>query len=134
MGRIACGWLMSLYLLQGFAGIGQRAGVQEKAEPEARQAAPSDRPVALTDEQFQQYERWVFGPTGVDGAREHLDATLQWKIRRVDDAFDLTRDQKKKLEVAGQGDIKRFFDGLRKQKEDPLRSRMILGATRTSRG
>ena len=73
----------------------------------------------LTDEQFEQYSQFVFGPDGVDGVREQLRGTLLWKIRRVDDTYGLTLDQKKKLELAGQGNIKRLFDDFRRQKEVP---------------
>jgi hypothetical protein len=130
MWRISSRLLMSAVVLSCFIGRAEPAQAQLEPMLDDRQAALPHDPVPLTDAQFEQYEQWFFGPRGVDGAREQLETTLQWKIRKVDDTFKLTLDQKKKLELAGQCDIKRFFDGLRMQKEDPVRSRLILGLVR----
>jgi len=65
------------------------------------------RPV-WTDEQLQQ---WVFRQYGnAAGARQRLDSLLAMQIVDIDRACRLTDAQKKKLQLAGRGDIKRFFD------------------------
>ena len=107
--------------------IGQLTRAQDIIDAEDSRDVPAGVPVTVTDAQFDRYERFVFGPQGVDGARERLKSTLLWNLGRVDDTYELTAEQKKKLELAGQADIKRFFDGVRLQKGDPVHSRLILG-------
>ncbi len=61
-----------------------------------------------TDENFDQ---WIFqqdrNPTG---ARNRLDSALVVHLEAIDRASQLTDAQRKKLQLAGRGDIKRFFD------------------------
>ena len=60
-----------------------------------------------TDEMFDQ---WVFQQErNVDGARQRLDSLLALRIEEVNRAAQLTDAQKKKLHLAGKGDMKRFF-------------------------
>jgi hypothetical protein len=61
-----------------------------------------------TDEQV---ERIVFQQDGnASGARQRLDSLLAKQIVDIDRACTLTEAQRKKLQLAGRGDIKRFFD------------------------
>ncbi len=65
-----------------------------------------------TDENF---EQWVFNRGGGPGgnaasARKELDRSLLLNIQDIDRVCKLTETQKKKLELAGRGDIKRFYD------------------------
>jgi hypothetical protein len=63
---------------------------------------------ALSDEQI---EAWVFQPHGIAArARDQLVSELALRIVEIDRACDLTYAQKRKLRLAGRGDIKRFFD------------------------
>src|SRR5262249_2381926 len=55
-------------------------------------------------------EQWVFGGQGADGIRKRLEAALAQNVKRFDQKYGLTPVQKKKLELAGGYDIKRFFD------------------------
>src|SRR6516225_3632447 len=60
-----------------------------------------------TDEMFDQ---WVFQQDrNVAGARRRLESQLTLRIDEVDRASQLTDAQKKKLQLAGKGDMKRFF-------------------------
>jgi hypothetical protein len=60
-----------------------------------------------TDEMFDQ---WVFQQDrDAAGARQRLDSLLALRIDEVDRASHLTEDQKQKLQLAGKGDMKRFF-------------------------
>jgi hypothetical protein len=65
-----------------------------------------------TDENF---EQWVFNRGGgpaqnAASARKELDRSLLLNIQDIDRVCKLTEAQKKKLELAGRGDIKRFYD------------------------
>jgi hypothetical protein len=65
-----------------------------------------------TDENFDQ---WVFNRGGgqiqnAASAREELNRSLLLNIQDIDRVCKLTEAQKKKLQLAGRGDIKRFYD------------------------
>jgi hypothetical protein len=47
---------------------------------------------------------------GRDGVRSKLESALALRVDDLERVFGLTASQKKKLEVAGSGDVKRFFD------------------------
>ena len=60
---------------------------------------------------FDQMDQWVFGRFGGSGgARNKLDSSLLLRIEDLERACGITEAQKKKLRLAGRGDIKRFFD------------------------
>jgi hypothetical protein len=66
------------------------------------------RPVAVTI-----FNQTVFGAQGTErdgSARQQLEQILHGRILAVDIMIGLTADQKRKLELAGSGDIKRLFD------------------------
>jgi hypothetical protein len=63
---------------------------------------------AFTDENFNQ---WVFQHFGnAQNARKRLDTMLALQAYEVDRICAMSEDQKRKLQLAGRGDIKRFFD------------------------
>ncbi len=113
MRRISYRLLMGATLVMGVGGIAEPVRAQDEAEP----AAPEGPVLVTPDEQRKSFELWVFGPDGEEGARERLKAGLLRKIERIDDLFRLTPEQKKKLELAGQGDIKRFLNHHQEQWE-----------------
>ena len=60
-----------------------------------------------------QFDQWVFGNMGVTNAgtaRNKLDSLLTLQVDDLERTCGLTPIQKKKLLLAGRGDIKRFFD------------------------
>jgi hypothetical protein len=62
----------------------------------------------FTDENF---EQWVFQEDHTAAAaRKRLEASVSVHVDHIDRACRLTEAQKKKLQLAGRGDIKRFFD------------------------
>src|SRR5262245_38907041 len=63
-------------------------------------------------------EQWVFGGQGADRVRKRLEAALVQDIKRFDQKYGLTPVQKKKLELAGGYDIKRFFDRVEEAKSE----------------
>lgn len=56
-----------------------------------------------------QIEQWVFRKD-LDSARKDIQARLDAEVNRADRKYHLVMGQKKKLEVAGRGDMKRLFD------------------------
>ena len=52
-----------------------------------------------------------------EAVRDHLESRLIRVIDQVDQMYDLTPEQERKLELAGRGDIKRFFDRLAAMKK-----------------
>jgi hypothetical protein len=80
---------------------------QEKMRAVLRKAAPARRN-GMTDAHF---EQWVFQQDGnATGARRRLESSLTLELESIDRACQLNEAQKKKLQLAGHGDIKRFFD------------------------
>lgn len=55
-------------------------------------------------------DQWIFGGQGADAIRKRFEAALEQDIKRFDGRYGLTPAQKKKLELAGRLDIKRYFD------------------------
>ena len=78
---------------------------EEAEEVVVRQMQPA---FVLSDDQFDQ---WVFGaPRNSGGGRNKLDTLLTLQVEDVARVCRLTEIQKKKLQLAGHGDIKRFFE------------------------
>jgi hypothetical protein len=77
------------------------------------QAAPLMPAQVVRVPQFNadQVDQWIFSRWGgVEGARTRLDANLGLRIDDLDRACAITEFQKKKLRLAGLGDIKRYYD------------------------
>jgi hypothetical protein len=87
------------------------AGTTGRAQQKA--ALRVARPINVwPDEQFDQ---WVFNGTVANG-RQRLEAMVTLHVEDIDRACHLTDEQKKKLQLAGRGDIKRLFDGFESAK------------------
>jgi hypothetical protein len=100
-----------LLFLALVAAVAGRAGGQEKADrmedAAARLAELRKRELALIVQRFDQY---VFRrDQGAAGARKRLEQLLASQVDVIDRACKLTEAQRNKLELAGQGDINRFF-------------------------
>jgi hypothetical protein len=117
MWRRSVSLLLALSVLE-LSSLAQRAANPRQGlliDPQWEQPEQPRFGVAMTDEMF---ARWLFGRIGgIDRARTRLEARLAWEIQRIDRIYGLGPEQKHKLEVAGRGDIKRFFDDLQKKKE-----------------
>lgn len=84
------------------------------ASAPAQQKIRAAQPV-WTDEHFDQ---WVFQQdSNATAARRRLTAQMALQIEDIDRACQLTEAQQKKLHLAGQGDLKRFFDRYEKVKQ-----------------
>jgi hypothetical protein len=105
--------LLAAAAIVAMVGAGQAARAQdddedEEAEPNA--AVPIRGAVVFNQAQFDQ---WLFGNLGTANAgvaRNKLDALLTLSVEDLVRTCDLTPFQKKKLLLAGHGDIKRYFD------------------------
>jgi hypothetical protein len=119
--------LLSVALVAAFVGcVGAQAQEKKAAPvPQEKKAAPAPAPLAVVrqvvpDEQF---EQWVFQQgrnpqdRNASGARKRLDSVLALQVEAIDRACKLTDAQKKKMQLAGRGDIKRFFDRYEKVKQ-----------------
>jgi hypothetical protein len=95
--------------------VGRPAAAQEADEPEGAAAAPPRR-FRISDRSLDQ---WLFG-AGNDAAsaRQLGEARLRSRIGYIDQICGLGAHQRKKLEVAGRGDIKRFFDRVDEIREE----------------
>ncbi len=90
--------------------------VDVEVEEEAEVAVQPNRAVfVMTDAQFDQ---WVFGGHGISrGGRNKLDSLLTLQVDDVARTCTLSEAQKKKLLLAGHGDIKRFFDQVEEKRK-----------------
>jgi hypothetical protein len=71
----------------------------------------------------EQVDQWVFSRWGgVAAARDRLDANLALRIDDLDRACSVTDAQKKKLKLAGLGDMKRYFDRVEDLKRKYVRN------------
>jgi hypothetical protein len=100
---------------------GSTARAQDDDEPEENQnaqAAVMLRAVAAQQmANVEQVDQWIFGRFGGSGgARNKLDSSLKLRIEDLDRTCHVTDLQKKKLLLAGRGDIKRFFDKIEEVK------------------
>jgi hypothetical protein len=56
------------------------------------------------------FDHWIFGAGTSDHGRKRVDAQLALQVEAIDHICGLTEEEAAKLELAGQGDIKRFYD------------------------
>ncbi|MGB2608454.1 MAG: hypothetical protein WBC80_05730 [Isosphaeraceae bacterium] len=76
---------------------------------------PAQAVFMMTDDQFDQ---WVFGgPRNSRAGRDKLDSLLTLQVDDVARMCALSEAQKKKLLLAGRGDIKRFFDKVEEKRK-----------------
>jgi len=118
--------VLTLALFVGFANFAhgqpvadrklQQAAVREKQLLEAVRGEFADRGGRSTLERL---ERVIFPPDGdPEGTRQDMDMLLAAQLREIQEIIELSEEQKKKLYLAGRGDIKRAFrrlDDLKRQ-------------------
>jgi hypothetical protein len=101
----ACAWLIFVPL-----GMAQESDDPDEPMPAAPAAAP-DVPEFDMDQ-------WIFGGQVADVIRKRFEAALEQDIKRFDGRYGLNPAQKKKLELAGRLDIKRYFDRVEEAKAE----------------
>jgi hypothetical protein len=85
--------------------------------PAVRGAAPAVGFVVQTPN-VDQVDQWVFARMGGSAsARNRLDSALAIRLDDVERACGISEGQKKKLKLAGVGDIKRFYDRVEEAKQ-----------------
>jgi hypothetical protein len=119
----ACAWL-------AIAAIPRPAPAQELDGPE--DAAPAQRPDEIdaapdASTLERNFEQWIFGGRGAAETRKNLESALTRDIRRFDEKYGLTPAQKKKLELAGRLDVKRFFDRVEDARSEYRRAKGEAG-------
>jgi hypothetical protein len=103
--------------------LGGSARAQDESDEED-QVEANAAGVAFIQQQpgIEQFEQWVFNRMGGAGiARNRLNAGLELHIDEIDRFCAITEVQKRKLRLAGRGDIKRFFDRVDEAKRRYLR-------------
>ena len=98
---------MTVLLMLAFA---PAALAQDDEEEEVAKVEVVNRAMIVNNIQF---DSWVFGNIGAANAgvaRNKLDSLLTLSVEDLERSCSLTPAQKKKLMLAGRGDIKRFFD------------------------
>jgi hypothetical protein len=115
------GWLLHFVAVLAIVIPGSTARAQDDDEPEENQkaqAAAKMRGVMVQQmANVEQVDQWVFGRFGGSGgARNKLDSSLKLRIEDLDRSCHISDLQKKKLLLAGRGDVKRFFDKIEEVK------------------
>ena len=64
------------------------------------------------------FAHWVFGMEDVRDARRRLKEMLGTRVDEVESTYRITQAQKRKLELAGKGDIERFFDHVAEKRKE----------------
>jgi hypothetical protein len=107
------GRLLVVAALLAIVGSGTVARGQDDEEPDD-DAVPANQMAGVMIQQMpniEQVDQWVFGRFGGSGgARTRLDSTLALRLEDLGRTCGITEAQKKKLKLAGRGDVKRFFD------------------------
>jgi hypothetical protein len=115
--RRSIGRLLTAAALLAIAAAGPSARAQDEEEAPAPAVVNRMNGFVMNDFQFDQ---WVFGNMGManaNAARNRLDSLLTLNVEDLERTCGLTPVQKKKLLLAGRGDIKRFFDRIEEVKK-----------------
>jgi hypothetical protein len=93
-------------------GIDDFVETDNRPEPEAKKA-DRDRHPFFANVLRTKYAKWIRSEFGtLDKALGRLEAALAKRFDELELCCDLTDSQRRKLSIAGQGDIKRFMDRL----------------------
>jgi hypothetical protein len=107
-------WLSAM--LSGSPGTDRPVRAQDAAEVPAPDPGGVKGQVVRVS--HRQIDRWVFAGDGdADSARVLSGSRLNSRINEIDHLCGLNPDQRKKLEAAGRGDIKRFFDRVESRRD-----------------
>jgi len=91
-----------------FVGGSNVAHAQDDVDVEDAPAVEPQQRFVVADKNFDQ---WVFGGRGNAAAvRKRFDSQLSLQVEELERICGLSEDQKKKLQLAGRGDIKWLFD------------------------
>jgi hypothetical protein len=100
---------------------------RDRDDQEEEQASPAPD-LIVSDEVF---ARWVFGMGEARDARRRLEEVLGTRVDEVEGTYQISPAQKRKLELAGRGDIKRLFDHIQEKRKEL--DRLEANETKTRR-
>jgi hypothetical protein len=84
-------------------------------EEEEEGEAPPGLDQTISDSVF---AHWVFGMENIRDARRRLKEILGTRVDEVETTYQISPVQKHKLELAGKGDIERFFDHVAEKRKE----------------
>ena len=97
------------------AGANNIARAQDDVEVEDAPPVEPQQQFVVADENFDQ---WVFGGRGnAANIRKRFDSQLTLQVEELERMCGLSETQKKKLQLAGRGDIKRLFDQVEERRK-----------------
>jgi hypothetical protein len=102
-------WLFACLAAQGMLPVARAQAHDDEVEEDAAPVLVQQNMFVYNEEHF---NSWVFNGAGGDanGVRNRFQSLLTLRIDYIDKVCGLSEVQKKKLHLAGDGDIKRFFD------------------------
>jgi len=118
--RLSLGFVVLVVVISVAASLGSSAWAQDDWDAEERgalaQPAVMGRAVAfeIPEETFDQ---WVFGGKTSSQVTKRLDSLLALQVDSVERACSLSDGQKKKLQLAGRGDVKRYFGSVEEMRK-----------------
>jgi hypothetical protein len=112
------GWRLQRWagaaVLTGIVAMGAAASAQDDFDDDKEVEVANAAGIMFIQQQqpgVDQFDQWVFNRMGGAGiARNRLNAALDLHIDEINRVCGINDTQKRKLQLAGRGDIKRFFD------------------------
>lgn len=100
--------VLPIVVALAIAGASRFAWAQDDEVVEDSPPAEPQQQFMVADENFDQ---WVFGGRGTAAViRKRFDSQLILQVEEIERMCSISEEQKKKLQLAGRGDIKRLFD------------------------
>ncbi len=138
MGRISSRVLAGTAFVLGVVGMAQPARAQANpaeafAPPGAGVQPRPPGPVLLEVRRVVDPVDRASLDMDTEAIRDHLESRLIRVIDQVDQMYDLTAEQEKKLELAGRGEIKRFLDRcfeMKKRFDHPEEDHVVVNVNR----
>jgi hypothetical protein len=119
LNRRSSGFVLILTATLGVACAGRAARAQDDVVVDENEEVQVNNVVFHNMAGAEQVDQVLYGRFGMSGAgvaRNKLDSALALRIDDVDRICGVNEAQKKKLHLAGSGDIKRFFDRVEETK------------------
>jgi hypothetical protein len=109
MSTLATPWHWPLFAALVVFSVGSAAAAQAPADDDDGPAVAAPRqPLYLVNEAM--FNRLVFGNASRETVRTRFERVLTLKLADAERRYGLSEAQKARLALAGQGDLKRFFD------------------------
>lgn len=112
-GNISSAWRMLGWLLVALTVVTVAASPHTRGQAPAEDDDPEENapPQARFELPEEQFDQWLFqGQSTLAAGRTRLETQLRLHLEGIDRVCQLSDDQRRKLQLAGRGDVKRFFD------------------------